>query len=57
MGREEYRVPVYVFCDGVNDYVCAVVEGVLDVGAQESIVYHDHDAVLVGYCCYRSYVD
>ena len=32
-GRGEYRVAVYVFCDGVDDYVGAVVEGVLDVGA------------------------
>ena len=31
--REEYRVAIYVFCDGVDDYVGAVVEGVLDVGA------------------------
>ena len=32
-GRGTYGVAVYVFCDGVDDYVGAVVEGVLDVGA------------------------
>lgn len=39
---------VDVFCDGVDDDVGAVVERVLHVGAQEGVVDHDHDAVLVG---------
>lgn len=38
---------VDVFGDGVDDDVGSMVERVLDIGAQEGIVHHDLDAVLV----------
>jgi len=44
-------VPIYVFGDRMDDNVRAVVERGLDVGAQESIIHHDHYAVLVSYRC------
>ena len=48
--HDDVRVAVDVLCDGVDDDVCAVVEGVLDVGGEEGVVDDDEDAVLVGDC-------
>ncbi len=56
-GGGAYGVAVYIFRDGVDYDVCAVVKGVLDIGAEEGIVDHDRDAVLVGDCCDISDVD
>ena len=43
---------VDIFRYAVDDDVCAVVKGVLDVGTEEGVVDDNHDAVLVRYCCY-----
>lgn len=40
-----------VFCYAVDDNVGAVIERVLDIGAEEGVVYNDHNAVLVRYGC------
>ena len=42
-------MPVNVFGDRVNDNVCAMVERVLNVGTEEGIIDHDHDAISVGH--------
>lgn len=44
-----YRMAINVFCDRVNDNVCAMVERILNVGAEEGIIDHDHDAISVGH--------
>lgn len=46
--HDHVRVAVDVLCDGVHDDVGAVVQGVLDVGAQEGVVDDDQDAAGVG---------
>jgi hypothetical protein len=42
-------MPVDVFRDRVDHNVCAVVERVLNIGAEEGVVDHDHDAMSVGH--------
>ena len=39
---------VDVFGDGVDDNIGAMIEGVLEVRAEEGVVDDDHDAMLVG---------
>lgn len=46
--HEDVGVAVDILGDGVDDDVGAVVERVLHVGAQEGVIDHDHDAVLMG---------
>jgi hypothetical protein len=48
--HDDIGMAVDVLCDGVHDDVGAVVERVLHVGRHESVIYHDHDAVLVRDC-------
>ena len=46
---KSYRVPVNVFCNRVNHNVCAMIERVLNVGAEEGVIDHDHDAISMGH--------
>ena len=48
---------IYVFRDGVDYDVCAMVKGVLDVRAKKGVVDYDYDTVLVSNCCDISDVD
>lgn len=41
-------MPVDVFSYRVNDNVCTVVQGILDVGAEKRVVNNDHNTMLVG---------
>lgn len=45
--RETYRVTVDVLGDGVHDDIRTVVQGVLEVRAQEGVVHHDQDSMLM----------
>lgn len=46
---KSYRMPINVLCNRVNHNVCAMVERVLNVGAEEGIINHNHDAISVGH--------
>ena len=60
LGVEEmkaYGVAVYVLRNRVNDNICAVIKGILDVGTQECIVHYNHYAVLMCYRRHSSYIN
>ena len=59
-GKEEdraYRVPVYVFSDGMNYYIRAVVEGILDIRGEKGIIDNDHDPMLMRDCSHITDID
>lgn len=45
-----------VLCHRMYHDIRTVVQGVLDVGTEEGIVYHDHDSMLMSNRGNRSYV-
>lgn len=51
MAIETYGVPVDVLRHGVDDNICAVIQRVLNVRAEERVVNHHHNPMLM---CYRS---
>lgn len=52
--RRAHGVSVYVFGDRVDYYVCAMIQRILNIRAQEGIVNHDHDPMTMRHRCHLS---
>lgn len=52
--RKAYGMSIYVFGDRVNYYVCAMIQRILDIWAQEGVVNNDHDSMTMRHCCHFS---
>lgn len=52
--NKAYGVSVYVFGDRVDYYVCAMIQRILNIWAQEGIVDNDHDPMAMRHCCHFS---
>lgn len=52
-----YRMPIDVLCYRMYDDVRAMIQRILDVRAQEGIVNHNHDTMLMRYRSDLAYVD
>lgn len=52
-----YRMPINVLGHRVNDNVCAMVQRILNVWAEERIIDHHHDAMHVCDGCHSPDID
>lgn len=54
--HQDVRMAVDIFCDRMDHNICTMIQRVLHVGAQECIIHHNHDPMLMRNCSHGPYI-